>query len=1303
MQKCRNVAAGMVRLVLILTLLWSQLNGVDAHAGTTAGGLIATDTTWSLAQSPVVVTSNILVASGVALTIDPGVHVEFAAGTFMRIEGALRALGTSSNRIVFTSSRSAKAQGDWAGIQVRSTGGTAFDGTGAYVSGSQIKFVAIEYASTALYVSGTGISLKNANFANNSVGVELRSSRYSRIENSHFESNCTGIFSEYDVAGYGALVDAKILNNTFRGQSSSCGETKGIALNLNQRALKGLEISGNSFSSFQGAGVVLGGGGYGPYAHSVLVADNTFKNSQSGLAISTFYSQGCNGLDPCPPLPDYPIDIQRNLFIGVENPLTVAGVSGVTVRVQQNVIDAPGRSIQLAGQEWSTRSKLFSGNSVIGARVRIWGSSQWRLADNLFSDINAVTIDIESGTGHSVEGNSFVRNTGAYVIRNQTTAPVAAVGNYWGTAVLAEVAAKIFDATDDFDKGPVAFNPIVANPVATTPLPPVTGIKLVTTPSGDLKLEWSLAIDSRVTGYRIHHDAKSGYPYAEVLDTGNTTSRVFTGYGANVRYFAVTAYDGFRDGTADWTEGHESWLSLPVSNASAAVTPEAVTLSVAAGSGSVMLSHPGGAVSWTASSSVAWATVTPSTGSGSGSLTFTHDARGPYSSARNAVLTIAGQSVTLTQPGTAPSFGVSVASWSATAAGGSTSVTVTSTTVDAAWTASSSAAWLAVAPTTGTGGSSVTLTAAATTSASSRTAVVTIAGQTVTVTQAAGTPTFTVSPSAPSIPAAGGNQALTVTSSLSDAPWSATSTASWLTVSPPSRTGTDTVTLTAAATTSTASRTATVTIAGQTVAVTQAAGENIFTVTPNTLVLSGAGGAAPVTLSATTTDAPWSASSSAPWLSVAPASGTGEATVTLTASPQAFGAPARGATVTIAGQTVAVQQQATTEPGPPRQLTASLADTRLVLRWTAPDSGGPLGLYLLEYGFAPGRTDGASVNVGTAQVFAVNLPPGRFFIRVKAQNAYGISAASNEVEIRVGITGEPPGRPQSLTARVTGGSAALSWTAPAGGDPPTGYQLEAGTALGLSNIASVPLGFDTSIAFEGIPPGLYFVRVRGLNSFGVGAASEEAILAVGGAAEPPLRPTGLIATVTGAAVSFRWNAPTAGGAPTGYLLEAGTGMDLSNITTLPLPNVATFGVDGVPAGRYFVRVRATNALGASAPSNEVTVNVGAGDRLNPQPATSAPDNDEGLVRPGPPSQLRGWVTGHTVQLAWNAPLARGAVTGYRVDVAASADGPSVWSTTTADPSLVVAPVPPGTYYVRVVSVRAAVSSTASNVLLVLVP
>jgi PKD repeat protein len=61
-----------------------------------------TDTTWDLAGSPYYITSNVQIASGVTLTIEPGVEVITSQGSF-HVWGTLNAIGTDSNKITFHS------------------------------------------------------------------------------------------------------------------------------------------------------------------------------------------------------------------------------------------------------------------------------------------------------------------------------------------------------------------------------------------------------------------------------------------------------------------------------------------------------------------------------------------------------------------------------------------------------------------------------------------------------------------------------------------------------------------------------------------------------------------------------------------------------------------------------------------------------------------------------------------------------------------------------------------------------------------------------------------------------------------------------------------------------------------------------------------------------------------------------------------------------------------------------------------------------------------------------------------------
>jgi len=150
----------------------------------------------------------------------------------------------------------------------------------------------------------------------------------------------------------------------------------------------------------------------------------------------------------------------------------------------------------------------------------------------------------------------------------------------------------------------------------------------------------------------------------------------------------------------------------------------------------------------------------------------------------------------------------------ATAAGGIGSITV-STIAGCAWTAASNSSFLTInaGSSSGTGNGTVSYTVAANTTSSARTGTMTIAGQTVTVNQAAGTAcAYALNPTSGGVPNAGGSGSFTV-STTSGCAWTATPNASWISItSGPGGTGNGTVSYTAAANTTSSSRTGTITV-----------------------------------------------------------------------------------------------------------------------------------------------------------------------------------------------------------------------------------------------------------------------------------------------------------------------------------------------------------------------------------------------------------------------------------------------------------------------------------------------------------
>jgi len=79
---------------LLLTTLFIATSGFGQ---TDVSGVISSNTTWTLANSPYIVTGNILVNEGITLTIEPGVIVKFDSDTYIKMEGTLTAVGNQNS------------------------------------------------------------------------------------------------------------------------------------------------------------------------------------------------------------------------------------------------------------------------------------------------------------------------------------------------------------------------------------------------------------------------------------------------------------------------------------------------------------------------------------------------------------------------------------------------------------------------------------------------------------------------------------------------------------------------------------------------------------------------------------------------------------------------------------------------------------------------------------------------------------------------------------------------------------------------------------------------------------------------------------------------------------------------------------------------------------------------------------------------------------------------------------------------------------------------------------------------------
>ena len=252
------------------------------------------------------------------------------------------------------------------------------------------------------------------------------------------------------------------------------------------------------------------------------------------------------------------------------------------------------------------------------------------------------------------------------------------------------------------------------------------------------------------------------------------------------------------------------------------VSPSSLSFGAAGGSSSVTVAA-GNQCAWNAVSDQEWVTIKNGAGSGGGTVQIAVAAN-PSETVRTATVIVAGHAVTVRQDGVSVScqYSVSPVSLTFPATGGANSVTV-ATMSACAWTAVSYADWVTITTgASGHGDGTVRLSATANPNETARSTTLTIAGQVVSVRQDAQAPcTIDIAPGSASYnndPATG---SIAITAPAQCA-WSATSNASWLTVTSGSAgTGSGSVAYAVARNNDAATRTGTIVVGARTFTVTQ--------------------------------------------------------------------------------------------------------------------------------------------------------------------------------------------------------------------------------------------------------------------------------------------------------------------------------------------------------------------------------------------------------------------------------------------------------------------------------------------------
>jgi hypothetical protein len=297
-----------------------------------------------------------------------------------------------------------------------------------------------------------------------------------------------------------------------------------------------------------------------------------------------------------------------------------------------------------------------------------------------------------------------------------------------------------------------------------------------------------------------------------------------------------------------------------------------VTIGAAGGNGSITVSTAS-QCSWTARSEASWISATGGTSvTGPGAFTFAV-AAAAGTSARAGTVTVAGQTVSVSQQGQSCAFTLLPPGRSFDALGGTATIDV-GTSPACGWTSASSAPWLTlVSGQSGTGNGTVIYAVSPNADASSRTANVTVGDGIHAVTQSGLTSCpVSIAPDDETFTVSGGSGHFDV-SAPSTCAWLAASGVSWIRVTEPAGgigAGSRRVSYAVDANTGADTRTGTMTVGGQVFVATQAGTSTCrYSVTPVDYRACETGGWEPTVTVDTAAGCGWTASANASWITIA--------------------------------------------------------------------------------------------------------------------------------------------------------------------------------------------------------------------------------------------------------------------------------------------------------------------------------------------------------------------------------------------------------------------------------------------------
>jgi len=181
---------------------------IEVISGTIAGGIISSNTTWTITNSPyIILNEDLQIAQDATLLISEGVTVKFGEGRKLKVAGALKAEGFPDSPVTLTSIKDVDY---WSGIEFLDI---------SDITNSSLKNAIIENANIAILLGPAGVGL---NFVGNVFRNNGQAIRGGSCENATFEGN-TFLDNDQALALYKGSINSNLIvkNNLFKNNNDA--------------------------------------------------------------------------------------------------------------------------------------------------------------------------------------------------------------------------------------------------------------------------------------------------------------------------------------------------------------------------------------------------------------------------------------------------------------------------------------------------------------------------------------------------------------------------------------------------------------------------------------------------------------------------------------------------------------------------------------------------------------------------------------------------------------------------------------------------------------------------------------------------------------------------------------------------------------------------------------------------------------------------------------------------------------------------------------------------------------------------